>query len=213
MKKSSKKDKIICDVIPVFVELGYSNATMRLIASRLNMNLSLITYYFESKEKLYHSCIQKSMGVLLEFVGERLLESSKNVKSKNEAIEVISTTIVDYTLKALCNKDFRDYSKLLDRTLVEYDDIVNNIDKNYLQPLYSSFCFLLNYISKKKKSDRELFLQIYSIVGLSTIFVRDYAFVFKKNLNGAISDSDRQIVEKIIKSHLLIILTTISLDI
>ncbi|MCO4782360.1 MAG: TetR family transcriptional regulator [Candidatus Cloacimonetes bacterium] len=210
MKKASKKDQIIADVIPVFVELGYSNATMRLIASRLDMNLSLITYYFDTKEKLYTSCVDKSMSTLMDFIEVRLLEPAKEVTDKQQAEEILLQSIVQYTIKALTDKTFRDYTKLLDRSLIEYDAIVNNVTSDYLEPVYSTLSKLLNFISQRQRSDRELFLQVYSLVGLATIFIRDYPFVFKGDCSGSISESDQQIVEQVISSHLKVLISTIS---
>lgn len=210
MKKISKKDQIIVDVIPVFVELGYSNATMRLIASRLGMNLSLITYYFDTKEKLYTSCIEKSMTILLEFINVRLIQPAQDVSTKQEAEDILIQSIVQYTIKALTDKTFRDYTKLLDRSLIEYDTIVNNVTSDYLEPVYLTLCTLLDYISQKERSKRELFLQVYSLVGLATIFIRDYPFVFKGDSKDTIIDSDKEIVEQVISSHLKVLISTIS---
>lgn len=210
MKKISKKDQIIMDVIPVFVELGYSNATMRLIASRLDMNLSLITYYFDSKEKLYTSCIEKSMLNLLEFINVVLIEPAQKVVNKQEAETILVRSIVEYTIKALSDKTFRDYTKLLDRSLIEYDTIVNNVTSDYLEPVYSTLCRLLDFISVRKRSKRELFLQVYSLVGLATIFIRDYPFVFKGDSINTICESDQAIVEQVISSHLKVLVSTIS---
>ena len=210
MKKNTKKDQIITDVIPVFVELGYSNATMRIIASRLGMNLSLVTYYFESKEQLYNSCTKRSLEVLLDFVEERLLQASKDVQTKEQAEKVLIQAISEYTLKALSDKSFREYSKLLDRSLVEYQDINEEIGSKYLGPVYCALGSLLKFISGKELNKREIFLQVYSIVGLATIYIRDYSFVFKENLDGGICEEDYTIVERVIHAHLKVLISTIS---
>ncbi|MCJ8344449.1 TetR family transcriptional regulator [bacterium] len=212
MKKQVKKDQIISKAIPIFVEFGYSKTTMRVISSRLNINLATISYYFESKENLYTSCAETSMYTLLRFMNVKLLEPTQKVKSKNEAQEVITSSILEFVMKNLSDLEFRNSSNLVNKSLLDSSTTREVIVKNYLTPVYTSFSYLLKMISSNEKSERELFLQINSLIGLATIYIRDYPFIFSETASPTIGQEDHQLIEKIISNHLKVLVSTISSD-
>ena len=51
--------------LEVFSERGFDGATTRDIAARAATNLGLITYYFDSKEKLWRAAVDRVFGGLV----------------------------------------------------------------------------------------------------------------------------------------------------
>jgi len=62
MKKGTKLDESTEEKIKeaariVFTQKGYASAKVRDIAKEADINLSLVNYYFRSKEKLFQLCM------------------------------------------------------------------------------------------------------------------------------------------------------------
>lgn len=209
--KKDKKAEIIQQATPIFVEHGYKNSTMRLIASELDINLATVSYYFKSKENLYLACIQRSMSILLDFMTEVLLEPALTVESKNQAKEILINSILQFSLKNLSDEDFKNHSNLINYSLVQYKAAVPLLKKEYLNPVYFTFIQLLAKISTGKKTERQLFLQVSSLIGSATVFIRDYPFIFEEGTT--ISDEDYEYLETLIDSHLRTLINAIAISV
>ena len=51
--ETSVEEKIIDAAREIFFEKGYNGATMRDIASKAEVNLALLHYYYRTKEKIF----------------------------------------------------------------------------------------------------------------------------------------------------------------
>jgi len=75
------KEKIIQAATGLFLEKGYERTSVREIASRANINLALMNYYFRSKEILFETIVNlligKTSGVL-----KKILDSDLNLEEK-----------------------------------------------------------------------------------------------------------------------------------
>ena len=70
MKKGTKLDESTEEKIKeaariVFTQKGYASAKVRDIAKEADINLSLVNYYFRSKEKLFQLCMAENLQRLL----------------------------------------------------------------------------------------------------------------------------------------------------
>ena len=78
-----RSDAFLETALQLFSEEGYRAVTMQRIADRLQVRHSLIYYYFESKEKLFHSVLVQAL--------ERLMAAYDDVKSRHEhPVELIN---------------------------------------------------------------------------------------------------------------------------
>lgn len=66
--------QIIKAATEVFLEKGYQGASIRHIAAQAGVNVSMINYYFRSKEKLFDMVFDQIFGIMFVELGE-ILES------------------------------------------------------------------------------------------------------------------------------------------
>ena len=65
-----RSDALLETALSLFAEEGYRDVTIQKIAKRLRIRHSLIYYYFESKEKLFHSALLHALETLMAAYGE-----------------------------------------------------------------------------------------------------------------------------------------------
>lgn len=62
MSKQSTQEKIVNTATELFLEKGFDRTSVRDIASRAKINISLMNYYFRSKEILFETIIELLIG-------------------------------------------------------------------------------------------------------------------------------------------------------
>ena len=65
-----RSDALLETALSLFAEEGYRDVTIQKIAKRLKIRHSLIYYYFESKEKLFHSALLHALEKLIAEYGQ-----------------------------------------------------------------------------------------------------------------------------------------------
>jgi AcrR family transcriptional regulator len=65
-----RSDALLETALSLFAEEGYRDVTIQKIAKRLRIRHSLIYYYFDSKEKLFHSALLHGLEKLIAKYGE-----------------------------------------------------------------------------------------------------------------------------------------------
>ena len=81
-----KKDQIIKIAIELFAEKGYEGTSIRDIASKAEVNVAMISYYFGSKEKLFESMIEKYAAYIREQLEEITNDNNRSEWQKMDAI-------------------------------------------------------------------------------------------------------------------------------
>ncbi|MBB6499521.1 TetR/AcrR family transcriptional regulator [Pedobacter cryoconitis] len=107
MEKPDKRNSILIAAQELFSELGYEGTSTRLIARESGANMSMINYYFGSKE-----------GVFLEVINERITGFKAQLISINEdniqPLEKLIKVIEGYTRRILSDIPFH---KMMHREL------------------------------------------------------------------------------------------------
>ncbi len=76
----SVRARLLKAALDNFMSDDYHNVTTRLIAEQANANISMIHYYFGSKEGLYEEMIRETLNPLLDVLDGQLLDSTAGVK-------------------------------------------------------------------------------------------------------------------------------------
>ncbi|HEY4193979.1 MAG TPA: TetR family transcriptional regulator [Mucilaginibacter sp.] len=97
---ASTEEKILAAAKKIFTQRGYEATKVRDIAAEADINLSLVNYYFRSKEKLFEHIMVENVNNLFEKVGP-ILNNEK--LSLNEKITFIADHYIDLLLE---NPDF-----------------------------------------------------------------------------------------------------------
>ena len=107
MEKQDKRTNIIAAAEKLFSEMGYEGTSTRQIAKEAGANMSMISYYFGSKE-----------GVFLEIMNERIKGFNAQLVSINEDSitphRKLMRVIEEYTTRILTNISFH---KMMHREL------------------------------------------------------------------------------------------------
>lgn len=96
MEKIDKKANILEAAERLFTELGYEGTSTRQIAKESGANMSMINYYFGSKE-----------GVFMEIMSQRIIDFNNQLTSisqdKLSGMEKLLKVIEGYAKRILCN--------------------------------------------------------------------------------------------------------------
>lgn len=107
MEKPDKKNSILTAAEKLFSEMGYEGTSTRHIAKESGANMSMISYYFGSKE-----------GVFLEIMNERIKDFNAQLVIINEdrisPLQKLMRVIEEYTTRILSNIAFH---KMMHREL------------------------------------------------------------------------------------------------
>lgn len=88
MSKDTKQ-KIIDVARKLFIQKGYTGTSIRLIASKSQINLSMISYYFKNKEGLYIAVLQEQIQQIY-----TILQHSQNIsENPKECLQYYITHI------------------------------------------------------------------------------------------------------------------------
>ncbi len=82
-KKQNTQEKILDSATELFLEKGYDRTSVREIASKAKINISLMNYYFRSKEMLFETIINLLIGktsVSLKEILDSDLELNKKIE-------------------------------------------------------------------------------------------------------------------------------------
>lgn len=95
------KEALLIASLKVFAQKGFDGATVKDIADEARVNVSLISYHFGGKEKLYHACLE---GIASERLNacERML---KPCKTKEEFAIRLRMFAEDFVTAHLQNPD------------------------------------------------------------------------------------------------------------
>jgi AcrR family transcriptional regulator len=122
-----KKDHIINTAIELFAEKGFEGSSIRDLATRADVNVAMVNYYFGSKDKLFEAIVEHKAN----FMRGKLDEIAANPKL--DELEKINLVIESYVEKILTQPSFHKilYQELLmaDRQTM-HDNIIRIFVKN-----------------------------------------------------------------------------------
>lgn len=82
VKDASTEDKILVAARKIFTQKGYAATTVRDIAAEAEINVSLVNYYFRSKEKLFAFTMIENVNKLFERITPVLYDETASLESK-----------------------------------------------------------------------------------------------------------------------------------
>ncbi|HOQ12664.1 MAG TPA: TetR/AcrR family transcriptional regulator [Spirochaetota bacterium] len=125
------KKKILFAAKKEFAAKGFSGARMSSIAAIAGVNQALLYYYFESKENLYRSIFQNSLGEIPDKIS-KIIQDEINSWKPSPDIELCAAL---YILVGL-HFDIHDeeFHKICSREIAEGNGIIHEFVKNYMIP-------------------------------------------------------------------------------
>lgn len=124
---TDKKEHIMNTAIELFAEKGFEGSSIRDLASRADVNIAMVNYYFGSKDKLFEAIVEYKAT----FMRGKLDEIASD--TKRSEIEKIDAIIESYVARILSQPSFHRilYQELLmgERETMQ-ENIINIFVKN-----------------------------------------------------------------------------------
>ena len=138
-KKLKRHEQILEAAYQVFREVGYSAATVDLIAERADIAKGTIYIYFKSKEDLYFSLLVNGLDILIDL----LREMAANNPSEDPLRETAKTLFQFYT-------DYTDYFRLF--MVMQQEDMQAKLTPELSDQLNARGTTILKALSTQIKS-------------------------------------------------------------
>ncbi len=160
------KRKIINAAIKLFALKDFASVSTREIATTAGVNLSLISYYFKTKDKLYSSIVETISTYGLEYLTPEIKAAAGLYKmKKEEKIELFRSLLHKYI-------DFIYSERVPDNFIILMlkEQTISNSKYGELyraksQVLYSNLRNILSSITDRRSDDPVLVLEVCALVG------------------------------------------------
>ena len=150
----------------MFTENGFKATTIRKICERANVNVSMVNYYFRSKEDLYLA--------VLDFARQqekKVIIHETDVAGENiPATEKLRRTIENMMFNLLKPEGSSLFTRLLAWEMVEPSPAIKIIVERDLKPEHQFFASLIRDIAGDTLNDDELLKCVFSIIGQAVFY-------------------------------------------
>lgn len=178
----SVEEKIIDAAREIFFEKGYNGATMRDIASKAEVNLALLHYYYRTKEKIFEIVINQAFVTLFKRLN-KVFTSDVDIFHKIELMveSYISVGIKHPKLPGFIMHELEVNKKLVEPLILKYKE-EQNANKN-LSMFYADVQNAIDNNIIKMIDVDSLFINILSL----SLF----PFMAKNFLSGMVLDNKK----------------------
>ena len=156
MKKN--RDEIEKDIIAaskkLFIEKGYKSTTMRDIATEANVNLAMMNYYFQSKDKLFDIIFEEAFLIMSTNI-IKVLSSEKSVLDKLSEFAAVymdgliqNPMIPGFIMHEIYADPYRLINKMLEKKEISnylnsfYMQVSKEIDEGKIKPFHPLDIFI-----------------------------------------------------------------------
>lgn len=198
-KQNLSRKKIMNAAILLFANKGFSSTTTREICTQAGVNLSLISYYFKTKDGLYTSIIESIMNYGLEHLQEEIAKS-KNVSSmiKGEKIELYRCLLEKYTKFIYSENVPRSFIVLMLKEQTTAHSKFSEMYSKKINLFYTALRKTLASILDKKESDKSIVFEVSSIIGQILSFkIMDRATLSALSQTAYTKEDNKKIVKMV----------------
>lgn len=173
------KKKIANAAIKLFALKDFSSVSTREIAAKAGVNLSLISYYFKTKDKLYSSIVETISNYGIEYLSSEIKAAACLYKmTKEEKTELFRNLLYKYIDFIYSEKVPDNFIILMLKEQTISNSKYGELYRSKSQILYSNLRNILASITDRRADDPVLVLEICALVGqiLSFKLMRCIAF-------------------------------------
>ena len=166
MGKKSTKQKVIDAASELFFQHGFHGTSVRDIAERAAVNVSLISYYFKSKQGLLEYAVTQYYEQYLEIIDNVVDSEQKAIETLQHLIEaMIQYKTEHFQLTAFIHRELS-----LDSTFVREMSVTYLAKENYI--LTNHFSQILS--PEQKRDKYYLFMQFKGMIMSPYIFGNEW---------------------------------------
>ena len=164
----SARDRILRIAAELFVDLGFKGTTIRRLCDAAQVNVSMVSYYFHSKEDLYHAAVAYAREQEIKGPEEGAFAAGK---AKPE--EQLRLFIESFLMNLLLPGTHSLLTKMITRELVEPSGAIQNIITNDILPQHRRLAALVRAIAGEGLTDEEMQQCIFSIIGQALFYAHN----------------------------------------
>jgi AcrR family transcriptional regulator len=164
----SARTRILHVAAELFVAHGFKATTVRRVCEAAQVNVSMVNYYFHSKEDLYHAAVEYAREQEIKEPQEGGLAVGR---AKPE--EQLRQFIESFLMNLLLQDTHSLLTKLITRELVEPSGAIQNIITNDIMPQHRRLAVLVRAIAGEGLSDEEVQQCNFSIIGQALFYAHN----------------------------------------
>jgi TetR/AcrR family transcriptional regulator len=154
------RQRIVTAALSVFSNSGYGGSSTRDIASLAGANQGLITYHFQSKEKLWQAAADHIFGLVATTMAAQLAAIAE-LTPREKSREMIRL----YVRFAAQHPEL--FRMMVDEG-TQTDGRMEWLVKTHIKPLYATFCFMTADLGDQWSEENFPYL-FYTMVGASSL--------------------------------------------
>lgn len=213
LKNSNEtKQKIINAAINLFAKKDFSSVSTREIASKAGVNLSLIAYYFKTKDGLYSSIVESVTDYGIEYLEEELSLADNVFKfSLDEKKDLFLKLLNKYIDFVYSDKVPDNFIMLMVKEQTFSTSKYGKLYQEKSQIFYNTLKKILASISARTITDSTIILETCALMGqiLSFKLMRQPAFQTAKNKSYSLEDIQK--IKHILNLQILSLIERIKL--
>lgn len=204
VKKSEiTKKKIMQSAIRLFAQKDFASVGTREIANDAGVNLSLISYYFSSKENLYTTIINYIIDLGLEYLDDVIkVANNLNYMSQEEKIEAYINIYIKYIDFVYSEKISDNFVLLMIKEQAITGSEFGQIYRKKSMVLYSALAKILASILGKKPTDPKVTFEICKTMGGIISFKFLKRIVFQGLERQQYTKSDIELIKEMLYSQI-----------
>lgn len=158
------RERILHVAADLFVSHGYKNTSVRKICSEACVNVSMVNYYFRSKDDLYTAVLDYARNLEIKGNVENELENAGSFRRQlRHAIELFLRNLLLPGTNSLL-------AKLIARETVESTDAIVEIVERDIRPQHEFLGRLVSGISEHRLTDEQIQKTVLSITGQALLY-------------------------------------------
>ncbi len=204
VKKSEiTKKKIMQSAIRLFAQKDFASVGTREIANDAGVNLSLISYYFSSKENLYTTIINYIIDLGLEYLDDVIkVANNINYMSQEEKIQAYINIYIKYIDFVYSEKISDNFVLLMIKEQAITGSEFGQIYRKKSMVLYSALAKILASILNKKPTDPKVTFEICKTMGEIISFKFLKRIVFQGLERQQYTKSDIELIKEMLYSQI-----------
>lgn|SRR5574344_880495 len=165
-KSTITKRKIMNAATMLFAGKGFESTTTREICTAAEVNLSMISYYFKTKEGLYAAIIESVLHYGIKYMEKEILEADNLADmNKSEKIELYRNLLNKFVEFLYSESVPNSFVILMIKEQTSPNSTFSELYVKRINLLYSALRRILASISGKVDTDKSIIFAVSTIVG------------------------------------------------
>lgn len=164
-QKLKTEERIIVAAMRVFADHPLESATLRQIAAEAHISFSSITYYFKTKENLYHTVISRVLEFVVSPIAQKISESSSSKPPTGKEARAELQGMIERMAEWIYgNSHAAIFAKIIFREHFSPSVIYEKLYEGFFIKVIDRFSFLIRVLCKEM-NERESTFQAFSVIG------------------------------------------------